>query len=469
MAHANAPDIIDISDSDDEPIIVAASPHPVIKTSAQKRPTPAPAPGSETLVVDSTDSDDFQELEKFLGRINITKKSPQVPAKPKAGPSKPTSPTRRTRTLPAPRAKAVITLSSSDEESDSRASIGRKKIPAKKSRKPTVTKIKQKAQPSSQSKSTQAESKELAKAQAKLQNDINKLVTDKKSTIKDFTVEISHELKGQPFVALFSSKLADHKGTVSFFEPPAGVECLIRFRRRHIAQYDSALKEWVPVDPYSRLEDLYVLFLSADQLALAISEDSLRSTLAALRDSHNLNDRAQIFFMIDGMRTYYKRKGGSKVKRDVIESSMARLQATERCFIVDVDGPEDTVQWLFNMTGDLGMRPHKRIRDSFLPFCTDTKVKCGTSKSDTYKKMLQQIRGITESAADGIIEEVPTLRELFQGYAEETDANERHNRLNEVIISNRRDGAAKSRILNQALSKKVHDVMWGEDPLTLVV
>lgn len=49
--------------------------------------------------------------------------------------------------------------------------------------------------------------------------------------------------------------------------------------------------------------------------------------------------------------------------------------------------------------------------------------------------MLQQIRGITESAADGIIEEVPTLKELFQGYAEEMDTNERYNRLNDVIVS----------------------------------
>lgn len=194
-------------------------------------------------------------------------------------------------------------------------------------------------------------------------------------------------LQSQPFVKLFSSKLADHQGVVSFFEPPAGAECLIRFRRQHIARYDNVLKEWVLVDPYSRLEDLYVLLLSADQLALAISEDSLRSTVAALRDSHDLTDRAQIFFMIDGMKAYYKRRSGPKVKRDVIESSMARLQATERCFIVDLDGPEDTAHWLFNITGDLGeqmvvlepgdiiylseqlgIKPYKKIRDSFLPF-----------------------------------------------------------------------------------------------------
>jgi hypothetical protein len=80
--------------------------------------------------------------------------------------------------------------------------------------------------------------------------------------------------------------------------------------------------------------------------------------------------------------------------------------------------------------------------------------------------MLQQIRHITESAADGIIEQTPTLRGLFDGYAQEPDACSRHERFKEVIvsraiglhnsllipedqISNRKDGVAKSRILNQ--------------------
>ncbi|KAG8692880.1 hypothetical protein FRC08_009477 [Ceratobasidium sp. 394] len=209
------------------------------------------------------------------------------------------------------------------------------------------------------------------------------------------------------------------------------------------------------------------MFLPADQLAQAVSEQSLPDTLSALRDTHDLTDRSQVFLMVDGINAYYKRKGGAKIKRDVIESSLTFLQAVERCFIVHVDGPADTSQWLLNITGDLGeylhrmpakptieqwipgIKPHKRIRDSFLPFCTDTKVKCGTSKRDTYKKMLQQIHGITESAADGIIEDIPTLRSLFEGYNKENDPRARHERLKEVTIFNRKDGVAKSRILNQ--------------------
>jgi hypothetical protein len=206
-----------------------------------------------------------------------------------------------------------------------------------------------------QSKADSVKGKVITKAQAKLQRDVNKLVVDKKATLKDFTVEISHTLQGHPFVSALKSKLVPHNGGISFFKPPPEVEHLIQFRRRHMARYDGMLKEWVAVEPHTSLEDLYVIFISADFLALAISEESLVGLLAALRSSHSLSSRSQIFLMVDGINAYYNRKDSHKVKRNFIESTMASLQATERCFIVYVDGPEDTSQWLFNITGDLGM------------------------------------------------------------------------------------------------------------------
>jgi hypothetical protein len=66
--------------------------------------------------------------------------------------------------------------------------------------------------------------------------------------------------------------------------------------------------------------------------------------------------------MIDGLNAYYKHKRTPKVKRNAIETALTALQASEKCFIVQVEGSEDTAQWLFNITGDLGM---------FLLICED--------------------------------------------------------------------------------------------------
>ncbi|CAE6348764.1 unnamed protein product [Rhizoctonia solani] len=416
MTQEESPEIIDISDYEDDTRPDRHQPQFAIQTSlANSESGQYPSQPLDILVIDSSDSEDLEELEERLKYIVLKKKTKsEIPGFRSS--SNPT-PSRHTQSPFEPDFEDdILVISSSEEDTmilqpafpnDAQVSNNPPKVP-----------------------------EQVGKDQGRLHREVNKLVTDKKSTLKYFTVEISHTLEDHP--------------------------------RQHVAKYDNKSKEWVPVTPYHALEDLYVLFLSADSLALAVLEETLTETLSELRSTHQLTAHSQIFVMIDGLHAYYKRKGG-RSKRNAIESALATLQASERCFIVQVEGASDAAQWLFNIIGDLGIRPYKRIRESFLPFCTDMHVRCGGSKADTYKKMLQQIRYITESAAGGIIEEAPTLRELFEGYAQEPDIHARHERFKDITILNRKDGVAKSRILNRALSKKVHDVFWGEDPLTLVV
>ncbi|QRW27332.1 DNA excision repair protein ERCC-4 [Rhizoctonia solani] len=446
MTQEESPEIIDISDYEDDTRPDRHQPQFAIQTSlANSESGQYPSQPLDILVIDSSDSEDLEELEERLKYIVLKKKTKsEIPGFRSS--SNPT-PSRHTQSPFEPDFEDdILVISSSEEDTmilqpafpnDAQVSNNPpkhhenlerdhilKQAPEASFRKPL------------QKERTNGVPEQVGKDQGRLHREVNKLVTDKKSTLKYFTVEISHTLEDHP--------------------------------RQHVAKYDNKSKEWVPVTPYHALEDLYVLFLSADSLALAVLEETLTETLSELRSTHQLTAHSQIFVMIDGLHAYYKRKGG-RSKRNAIESALATLQASERCFIVQVEGASDAAQWLFNIIGDLGIRPYKRIRESFLPFCTDMHVRCGGSKADTYKKMLQQIRYITESAAGGIIEEAPTLRELFEGYAQEPDIHARHERFKDITILNRKDGVAKSRILNRALSKKVHDVFWGEDPLTLVV
>ncbi|KAF8710815.1 ERCC4 domain, partial [Rhizoctonia solani] len=472
MTQEESPEIIDISDYEDDTRPDRHQPQFAIQTSlANSESGQYPSQPLDILVIDSSDSEDLEELEERLKYIVLKKKTKsEIPGFRSS--SNPT-PSRHTQSPFEPDFEDdILVIYSSEEDTmilqpafpnDAQVSNNPpkrdhilKQAPEASFRKPL------------QKERTNGVPEQVGKDQGRLHREVNKLVTDKKSTLKYFTVEISHTLEDHPFVSCLESKLIPYSCGTLFFGPPSRSEPLIRFRRQHVAKYDNKSKEWVPVTPYHALEDLYVLFLSADSLALAVLEETLTETLSELRSTHQLTAHSQIFVMIDGLHAYYKRKGG-RSKRNAIESALATLQASERCFIVQVEGASDAAQWLFNIIGDLGIRPYKRIRESFLPFCTDMHVRCGGSKADTYKKMLQQIRYITESAAGGIIEEAPTLRELFEGYAQEPDIHARHERFKDITILNRKDGVAKSRILNRALSKKVHDVFWGEDPLTLVV
>ncbi|QRW14737.1 DNA excision repair protein ERCC-4 [Ceratobasidium sp. AG-Ba] len=415
MANTDPTKIVDISDSESDNDGTNRDSGLVLASSTSQNTI---FRSDSVLVIESSDSEgpDWSNSDEFstiLGHLNINSLQNNASANPAEAGSAPL--------LALTIANDTIVLSSSEDESSAvPLSIQQAKPKAHIPRTPKACNSERhSSNPKKHNASTQL--KDLKGADARLYREVNKLVTDRKSTIKDFTVEISFSLQGSEFIEPFVEKLTVYGGSTNFFEPPDGVQYLIRFRRRHIAQYDSNLKEWIPVEAYTRLEDLYIIFLTPNELAQAVSEESLPAIINALRKAYQLNSRSQIFLMIDGMNAYYKRKGNKKVKRDIVESSITLLQAVERCFVVHVDGPEDTAQWLFNVTSDLGIKPHKRIRDSFLPFCTDTKVKCGTSKTDTYKKMLQQIHGITESAADGVIQEVPTLRMLFEGYEEEND------------------------------------------------
>ncbi|KAJ1310377.1 hypothetical protein OPQ81_007115 [Rhizoctonia solani] len=452
-----SPEIIDISDSDSEP----GGTQPLLPTQASlannEERHSSPSELLDVLVINSTDSEDLDELEAKLKCVDFGGKFSGITSRARLT----TSGSTRTRSHMMIELKEtqddVLVLSSTEEDNvDAQPIIQNYPSNSNSSTKmprPSVRLRKRKSHIIDENpKVLNDQEKEQLKERAKLQRDINKLVTDRKSTLKDFTVELSRTFEGRPFVDYLQSKLATHGCHISFFDPPPQGEFLIRFRRQHIARYDNQMKEWIPRMPllsrYSkkRLPKRYQHFGT-----LIVSPLAHRSSSWSTGLMHIINE-----------------KDGHKDKRSKIESALTTLQALERCFIVQVEGAEDTAQWLFNITGDLGIRPHKRIRESFLPFCTDTQVKCGSSKADTYKKMLQQIRNITESAAEGIIKEAPTLRQLFEGYAREPDACNRHDRLKETTVSRRKDGAPKSRILNQALSKRVHDVMWGEDCLSLV-
>ncbi|KEP53600.1 ERCC4 domain protein [Rhizoctonia solani 123E] len=430
-------DIINISDSEsepgDRPFLPQASLASSDVVSSHWQPTFSRCESPDILVIDSTDSEDLDELEAKLKDAHLGNK-PNVCSHPYITES-------IGHTRPARRIESqadILVLSSSEEDTVNVNLITRHHISSGSNslKEAPVRSRKQKDRVAGTNPNVlKAQANEHAKEQAKSQRNLNKLVTDRKDTLKDFTVELSRAFQDHLFVDHLERKLSVHDCSISFFDPPPQSESLIRFRRQHIARYDSRLKEWVPTTPHAALEDLYVLFLSADTLALALLQEDITEMLASLRRTHCLTTHSQIFIMIDGLNGYYKRKKGRKDERNTIESALTSLQALERCFIVHVEGAEDTAQWLFNITGDLGIRPHRRIQESFLPFCTDTQVKCGSSKADTYKKMLQQIRNVTESAADGIIQEAPTLRELFEGYAREPDMHNRHDRLKRVVVS----------------------------------
>lgn len=80
--------------------------------------------------------------------------------------------------------------------------------------------------------------------------------------------------------------------------------------------------------------------------------------------------------------------------------------------------------------------------------------------------MLQEVTGLTASAAVGITARYPSFRALMETY-DRVDVPTGEKMLMDCEVRNSKNGAASSRRVGPAMSKKVHWLLRGQDPLAL--
>jgi len=85
-------------------------------------------------------------------------------------------------------------------------------------------------------------------------------------------------------------------------------------------------------------------------------------------------------------------------------------------------------------------------------------VKTGTSTSDTYIKMLQEMVRITPAVAHGIAAEFPTVQALVRGFRRNGEGAVADCRK----LANR-DGAFHDGAVGPAISRRLHAVFLGRD------
>jgi crossover junction endonuclease EME1 len=175
------------------------------------------------------------------------------------------------------------------------------------------------------------------------------------------------------FKTSLGAKLSEYGSKVSALSadlPPelkSGFRNLVTWKRNIKAIYNEPTKEYEPLPvskTYWRRENTYMLYFTASDIFshgenVKAILDRLRRVLSE-NDTHtrqNTNGKARtvrLMIMVDGWMRY---KGKSEERRK-LERMFVRLQM-ERCSIVHVEGQEDAVTWFYNLTADLGMKPHK--------------------------------------------------------------------------------------------------------------
>ncbi|KAG8933720.1 hypothetical protein FRC01_007437 [Tulasnella sp. 417] len=338
------------------------------------------------------------------------------------------------------------------------------------------------------------------KAEKQAHSTLNKLVTSKKETLPNITIEMHPALCNRAsalhkHIEPLVHRIVEESGTPSRMrsDPPwpvaqmkledrfLGRNNLIRWKRNVVAKYSEEDKEWQAVpEPYYRVEGMYAMYYTLrDVLADIRLPPTQRSTLQGMQTLRvELGPKHQLYLIIDESGT--ERKNMRKDEKVRLEEWLAELQIETDCFVVRPKDDDGVVTWLYNMTGDIGIKPYKLIERSHLAFCPITRPihsadddgpKRGQSMLGTYQHMLAQIYRVTPSMAEEISKQqgFKTLRDTFETYS---DSRLTERQKEELLVGTwmgrTQSGNRSRRDVGKVLSSRVYNVFTTEDSLQLV-
>ncbi|KAF7317183.1 ERCC4 domain-containing protein [Mycena chlorophos] len=304
----------------------------------------------------------------------------------------------------------------------------------------------------------------------------NKLVSDKKTTLKDMEIvfpAIFAEPGKRPLYDTFRDRVAEYHMTVSLAQTREvrGLDVFSWTRTRR-SEYNIATREWDPVDEYVVKEATAAVYLEAARLVTLLLVEKNGPDVASQLRKAFLHDHLQIFFIVNGMGAFIREQGMRAVDvKDQVERAVASLQMAEGIHFLYTESIPDAVERLYDLSADLGIKPYKIIERSHLPFCSDTEQRSGTSLADTWLKMLTQVHRLTPSMAEGIVEKFPTPRSLMEAFERAHTGAEIDGMVAGLRVERNVDGTMRKRDngIDRGISSKVGTTLWGRDPLALVV
>ncbi|GAA6063727.1 hypothetical protein JCM10212_001628 [Sporobolomyces blumeae] len=280
-----------------------------------------------------------------------------------------------------------------------------------------------------------------------------------------------------------------------------GSEGAIRWTRTCDRKWDEERNMYVPLANGETIvveEDTRLVFLTAHDLSLHISRNTLESHIQTIQSS--LPPHVNLFVLLFGLNTLFRdvervvqaeyrarvraeageTAGGGKVKpagigegqpdRDQIELAIMRMQVQSRCMIVSVDKVEEAVDWLEQISFDVGQKPYQRHKQSHITILgtTEDKLPSGKDLQDTYIKMLASLKGVTEALAKGIAGEYPTLRTLFEAWEDQGGERARKDMLIGIGKGRNVNGTATHRTIGTTMSHNIYRMMTSRDPGTFL-
>ncbi|GAA5965950.1 hypothetical protein JCM3765_004128 [Sporobolomyces pararoseus] len=276
-----------------------------------------------------------------------------------------------------------------------------------------------------------------------------------------------------------------------------GCEGSIRWTRVCTTKWDDERSMFLPLpdgQPIVVEEDTRLIFLTAHDLSLHVARNTLSSFITTVQSQ--IPPHVNLFVLLFGLQTIlrdlervrqaeYKRElrvkagepEGATIKpagiglgqpnKDELELAIMRMQVNSRCMIVSVDKVEEAIDWLEQISFDVGQKPYQRHKQSHINVLGtgEANLPSGKDLQDTYIKMLASLKGVTEGIAKGIAGCYPTMRSLLQAW-EQCEGGERGRKEMLVGIGKGRniDGTATHRAIGATLSANIYRMLTSQDP-----
>ncbi|GAA5858470.1 hypothetical protein JCM8547_007321 [Rhodosporidiobolus lusitaniae] len=287
--------------------------------------------------------------------------------------------------------------------------------------------------------------------------------------------------------------------------PRRDVACegALRWTRLCDRKWDEGRKMFLPLADGEKIvveEDSRLIFLTAHDLSHHVASGTLSTHIASIQ-SH-LPPHVNLFILLYGLNTLFRdlervRRenyraqvraangedepaggggGGKKGKPAGIgenqpsvaelELELMRVQIKSRCKIVSVDKVAEAVDWLEQITFDVGQKPYQRLKHSHVALLgsSEDKIPSGKDLQDTYIKMLASLPRVTEAVAKGIVAEYPTMRELYESWEKCRSEKERREMLVGIGKGRNVNGTATHRAIGTTLSTSIYKIMTSRDP-----
>ncbi|KAJ3298239.1 hypothetical protein HK104_010947 [Borealophlyctis nickersoniae] len=268
----------------------------------------------------------------------------------------------------------------------------------------------------------------------------------------------------------------------------------LRWRRRVTRVWDETKDCWVACCERIEEENHVLVRLEGEQLArLCTQPGGLVRHLATILGA--VGKEKRVIYFIEGLDGYFKKVkkkmsaqfmaqartlydgGGGKTRggcvvidapeRHVVEEELLKLQLEGggKVSIHHSKTGEEPASWIASFTKQIAMIPELKHRsEEAWQLKFGDSVKSGSTYTDTWSKMLQELSLLTENKAAAIIERYPTLRSLYEAYKRCPSEEQAQKLLANIQINNGTSVNPRLRNLGPVLSKRVYESMMVTDP-----